>query len=439
MLKSIKDITKPLKHIRKILKCEIMDDLNQYKNKRTLFTQFTDESINELFLTSFYQFKNLELYVHFHKEKTYAYSIFKNNFAKYFTLYGIKQIQLDKKQLYPFIYQIMYDENPKINLEYINSVIKFLKDNKKYKGKYVVNLLFFKRKDVEFTIKDAKFLLDSKKSLNSLIIYNKSQRQKCTIASLFFNQNSLDFLNMMNFNKHLELNKRNKMFSQYRNFLFGKIDTSDHYKFMLYSSIVLFLLGARNNNDLDIYIDDLAKSNTYNIYSLIKDRLIENKIGDCDVSIKNTEHWPHYWDQWLDEWASLSEAKKFKYIIGKNDYHFYFLGIKIIGVNCDIQRRIARNRPRAIGDLIMLKRKFNMDIRIPRIPKDKTEFKNGKELNSEEIRKLLEDGWSFNRRLNEYSKKVPIVKKRFHDTIQWFIKKNYDEDVSMYYIKQLVK
>ena len=62
MLKSIKDITKPLKHIRKILKCEIMDDLNQYKNKRTLFTQFTDESINELFLTSFYQFKNLELY-----------------------------------------------------------------------------------------------------------------------------------------------------------------------------------------------------------------------------------------------------------------------------------------------------------------------------------------------------------------------------------------
>ena len=36
----------------------------------------------------------------------------------------------------------MYDENPKINIEYIGSVIKFLKDNKKYKGKYVVNLFF---------------------------------------------------------------------------------------------------------------------------------------------------------------------------------------------------------------------------------------------------------------------------------------------------------
>ena len=52
----------------------------------------------------------------------------------------------------------------------------------------------------------------------------------------------------------------------------------------------------------------------------------------------------------------------------------------------------------------MLKRKFNIDIRLPRIPKDKTIYKNSKELNRNEIKQLLEEGWSFNRKLNEYSK-----------------------------------
>ena len=439
MLKSLKDITKPIKKIRKLLNCQILDDINQYKNQRTLFTKFFDESINELFLAAYYHYPNLELYIQFHKEKTYAHSVFKTHFSKYFTLYGIKQIQLDKKQLYPFVYQALYDEKPNINLEYVNGVIKYLKENKKYKGKYIVNLLIFKRKPVEFKIKDVQFLMDSRKSLNNLIIYNKNLKQKCTIASMFFNKNSLDFLNIMKFNKFLEFKKKNTAFIKYRNFLFGEINTSDHYKFMLYSSIVLFLLGARQNNDLDIYIDDLAKAQTDNIYTKINKNLLDNAVGSCDVSIRKTKHWPHYWDNWLDKWASLCEAKEFKYIIGKNDYHFYFLGVKIIGIDCDVQRRVCRNRPRAIGDLIMLNKYFNMNIRLPRMPANKTEYKSCKGLNRKEIKELIEDDWKYNDELNECSKETPTDQKRFRDTVQWFLKKGYGEEMSIGYIKCLVK
>ena len=439
MLKSLKGLVKPIKKIRKLLTCQILDDINQYGNQKTLFTKFSDESINELFLTAYYHYPNLELYIQFHKEKTYAHSVFKKHFAKYFTLYGIKQIQLDKKQLYPFIYQVFYDENPKINLAYIDSVIKYLKENKKYKGKYIVNLLMFKRKPVEFTIKDAQFLMNSRKSLNNLIIYNKNSKQKCTIASLFFNSKSLDFLNIMKFNKFLEFMDKNRSFTKYRNFLFGEVNTADHYKFMLYSSIVLFLLGARQNNDLDIYIDDLAKSQTNNIYTKIKNNLLDNMVGECDVSIRKTKHWPHYWDNWLDKWAGMCEAKEFKYIIGKNDYHFYFLGVKIIGLNCDIQRRITRNRPRAIGDLIMLNKYYNMNVRLPKMPDNKVEYKSCSGLNRREIRKLIDEDWKYDEKLNECSKETPTDQKRFRDTIKWFLKKNYDEEMSIGYLKHLVK
>jgi hypothetical protein len=78
-------------------------------------------------------------------------------------------------------------------------------------------------------------------------------------ACLFFCESSLNFLEKQNFDYFLikDMERSKKMFLKYRKWLNNNIDYKHQSQFMLFSSVVLYLLGHRAINDIDLYIHSI--------------------------------------------------------------------------------------------------------------------------------------------------------------------------------------
>ena len=90
--------------------------------------------------------------------------------------------------------------------------------------------------------------------------------------------------------------------------------------------------------------------------------------------------------------------------MGDSKYHFYFLGVKIISLECDIIRRIERNRPRAIADLIALRKRYYFKIDIPSIPSKIKTYVSIVDKSEDEIRSYIHSGGV----LNEKNKEILV-------------------------------
>ena len=171
-------------------------------------------------------------------------------------------------------------------------------------------------------------------------------------------------------------------------------------QFMLFSSVILYLLGHRAMNDLDLYIHTIPED--------LQEKL--NELNDdsfkfIEFKVKNTSNWPTYWNIWLDEWARKCGAKYFEEILGNPKYHFYFLGIKIISLECDVERRLSRNRPRAVADLIALRKRYSYNVNIPPIPNLSIQYIKLDEKTKDEISELIRKG----AKLNEENKEICVT------------------------------
>jgi hypothetical protein len=200
---------------------------------------------------------------------------------------------------------------------------------------------------------------------------------------------------------------------------------------MLFSSIVLYILGFRPMNDLDmiVYKDygDFDKSERDAIDRLSDFPFIDN-------SVKGTSSWKHNWNSWLMKWSNLAGASSFDGIMYNNAKeqcnHFYYFGIKIIGVNVDIVRRIERNRPNSIADLIMMNHRIP-HIKIPRVPVSYNKYIPLNGLTAEDAVKHKEDGYVINSDTLDDGKPVELVcicktdKLRFKKTIINSLKHRY--------------
>jgi hypothetical protein len=191
------------------------------------------------------------------------------------------------------------------------------------------------------------------------------------------------------------------MFLKYRKWLNSNIENKYQFQFILFSSVVLYLLGHRLANDIDLYIhtspteivEKINELNTNKDYSFI------------EYKLKNSENWPNYWDEWLDKWAQKCGAKYFEEILANSKYHFYFLGVKVISLDCDIVRRLERNRPRAVADLIALRKRYQYRIDIPPIPDKLTKYISIVDKAEREINELINQGGI----LNEKNKEIMII------------------------------
>ena len=260
---------------------------------------------------------------------------------------------------------------------------------------------------VEAKFNDSKDELDVIEFSNPPIHTSKNRFDTYQTGCLYFCENSIKHLEYQDLNAFLApwMRKSRLMFLTVRNYIFNCFTCSNYQHIMLFSSIVLYILGFRPMNDLDMIVyKDHSQFDKPERDAV--DRLSEFPF--IDKSVKGTSSWKHNWNSWLMKWSNLAGASSFDDVLYDSNYHFYYFGIKIIGVNVDVIRRIERNRPNSIADLIMMNRRIPL-IKIPRVPVSYNKYIPLNGLTAEDAVKYKGEGYVINSDTIDDGKPVELV------------------------------
>jgi hypothetical protein len=372
--------------------------LNMIINNKKLIHNF-DDDIDNFILHALKCYDNLNSFVIFGKNKKDSYKYYIDNYSKDYSIYGIKYISLKSQLIHKIMYQLLF---PRMIIKTKNDLYNYIQEKynflHNYKDKEIdITILIICKKDLK-----KKYPLNDVIDENFCIYIPNTKEEICHVSSIFFSQTTINFIEKQNFDYFLikDMEPSKKMFLKYRKWLNNNVDMNNHSQFLLYSSVILYLLGHRPMNDLDLYIHDITKE----LQEKVNEFSTNSVFKYIDYSIKNTEKWPRHWDTWLDEWAQKCGAKYFEEILGNPKYHFYFLGVKIISLDCDVERRLQRCRPRAVADLISLRKRYSYSVNIPPINEISQQYVSIIDKSKVEIDELIKKGG----KINEKNKEVCI-------------------------------
>ncbi len=369
--------------------------INDIISKKKLIHEF-DDDIDDFILYAINYYDNLNNFVIFGLDKSTSYKYYTDNFKDDYSLYGIKHIRISSRLILKIMYQLLFTRfnfKTKYELEqYLTEEYPFLHN---FDKEFIdITILVVCKKNLK-----KKYPLNDIITDNYIIYIPNTKDAIWNCATIFFSNKTLQFLELQNFDYFLskDFDASKNMFIKYKEWLISNVPYNIQMQFMLFSSVVLYLIGNRAMNDLDLYIHT------------IPDEIIErtNQLKDnteynfIEYKIKNTSNWPDYWDSWLDKWANKCGAKYFEEILGNPRYHFYYLGVKIISLDCDIVRRTERGRPRAIADLIALRKRYPLPIHIPSINDKVIKYISIKDKTPDEIDQLIKEGGTLNNKNNE--------------------------------------
>jgi len=422
ILKIFDDIIKPLEETWEKLNYKnipMKNKLNMIINNKKLIHNF-DDDIDNFILHALKCYDNLNSFVIFGKNKKDSYQYYIDNYSKDYSIYGIKYISLKSQLIHKIMYQLLF---PRLIIKTKNDLYNYIQEKynflHNYKDKEIdITILIICKKDLK-----KKYPLNDVIGENFCIYIPNTKEEICHASSVFFSQTTLNFIEKQNFDYFLikDLEPSKKMFLKYRKWLNNNVDMNNHSQFLLYSSVILYLLGHRSMNDLDLYVHDISEE----LQEKVNEFSTNSVFNYIDYSIKNTEKWPRHWDTWLDEWAQKCGAKYFEEILGNPKYHFYFLGVKIISLECDIERRLQRCRPRAVADLISLRKRYSYSVNIPPINEISQQYISIIDKSKVEIDELIKKGGKINEKNKEvcveYNTDIP----KFINTIIYALHTRY--------------
>jgi len=381
ILQNKEALFQPIKDYWEYVGCKnihLFDEINKILNDNKLINHYNSHIDNACYHSiNYYDNINLMLFINLSKSKSYNYYV--QYLKDTHKIYGIKTMNISFQLLPKILYQIKYQhiDNYYDLMKNINEDYPFVE---KYNKEYIeINILFLINRQSNVYIPVHSLDLNND-DLQYISIYNRDNYQKKVISSIFYNENSIKFLELQNLQKILSKDFQSNLVEFHKiKEEFLKYDYFTQENIMICSSTILMLLGMRKNNDIDVYIDNVKNP----------DKLIHHfkSMSNLDFQVKNTEHWPIYWDKWLDEWAQKSGAKYFEEIVGFHEYHFHYCGIKFISIDVDIQRRITRRRPASCADIFMLNKIHNMNITMPTIPEKKNKLQSVEKLSEKEKKK----------------------------------------------------
>ncbi len=434
------------------LKCKNELTKIYLKNKLTkgnVITIFNEEE-DDLFLNAFRIYSDLHTFILFNKDKKSAFNDFyKEKYQKDYILYGIKEIELSKNNIINAFYQLLYYRHQlnHINdyLNYFDSYSTYFTDFKDIENNEMIKvsivILLPRKINTNF------YNMKEEANKDYLLYLPKNEEEQWICASLFFNKNSLDFLEKQDLKFYLKSDNK-KCWDKMNNFLTNiqkYVSIKDRHRTLFYSSTILYFLGHRANNDFDFMIfckeDDESFHQMLRTYELHENDLHknENSKGIYDFSYIHTqdkelrrEYYEEYYDKWAQEYGQTysTGVRKWEEIYAFGRHHMYYLGIKSTILSQDIIRRSMRNRPRGIADLIALRKRYGMKINIPKPPKTKETFYKVKDLSLEEKSKLLGKGGIISNKygFEEMCVEEPCDQNKFVKTISWALKERYNMD-----------
>ena len=402
ILKKFEDISIPTLEIwdrLNYMNIDAKNKLNYIISNKKLIHNF-DDDIDSIILYSLNYYDNLNLFVIFGKDKNNGYKYYSENYANDYSLYGIKHLRIKSSMILKIMYQLLFARmiiktKDELN-EYLKEHYSFIHE---YNREFMdITILFLCKKELDKKYPNEDVITD-----NFCVYIPNTKETIWNCACVFFCNGTLNFLEKQNFDYFLkkDFKPSKKMFLKYRKWLNSNIDNKYQFQFILFSSVVLYLLGHRLANDIDLYIH----TSPTEVIEKINELTINKDYSFIEYKLKNSENWPDYWDEWLDKWAQKCGAKYFEEILANSKYHFYFLGVKIISLDCDIVRRLERNRPRAVADLIALRKRYQYRIDIPPIPDKLTKYISTVDKTEREINELINQGGI----LNEKNKEVIVL------------------------------
>jgi hypothetical protein len=392
--------------------------INIVCNEKKKITDFS-VAIQEMVLHAVRGYSNLEVILSFHPSKELAMNYYREELSSHYHLWGFRKMDFQsddpkarQERIHKMMYQLLYPRNK--SKKYIREHWSMEEES----NEIFVYFLCKKRLDIDFW---------SDKT-TTLVFAPATVEERHITASIVFHDESWNMIRLQNFDylNTSEMAPSKEMYDTYREWLMRYISMDKQPFFMLYSSILFYFLGHRNINDMDLYIHSSKEEE--DIHEIVTETLT---FPFMDYSMKNTKKWPRYWNKWLDEWARMCGAKYFEDILCNPIYHFYYVGVKIISLHCDMKRRIYRNRPRAIADLISLRKRYGVSMVLPPIPQEMNEYVDVSEKTSEEIAVMLKEDCKYNHAFQEIVYVKSVDETQFLKTVQWALKERYRMTFSM--------
>jgi hypothetical protein len=272
-----------------------------------------------------------------------------------------RKLYTTNRQLNNIIYQIYTIENNNLFYKNINDNYELIKkklilDEKK--NKYKIYILFI-NKDNNIYINKSDILYENENNIYELI-------------SLFLGIESLNFMKYQRLDRIYEYMSNNKSdikqgfeyLSKY-NEIIKKLNWIDKEKYILFSGIILNLLGTTYTLDIDLLV--IASEENKDYFNKI-DNILNEDFYDYHVLL-NDKTWYKkneillYQKKWLTYiLPRLGGAEDIFDVFANPKHHFYYNGIKCISINITIQRLISRISTTSIPDLIMLNKINNVKL-----------------------------------------------------------------------------
>lgn len=279
-----------------------------------------------------------------------------------YTLYAYKEVKLTGKGAMSLLYQLeSLDPHNITYKDFEKSIEKLGWEN--IEDKHRVRVLVVELEQMNDVNK-----LD--KELRTMIInfhLTKYFIQSVEIAQIYFNQNSIDFLERQDLKRHLGISFRKcrTFLNSFKKWLLKNCSLVDKDRFLVLSGCMLYTHGLRSCTDLDMFISPYPVPMGDELTRKVEKYLIneKKKLPFIDAYSPNLK-WLDFWGEWHPKWASDFGAKNMLETIHNPKYHFYFMGVKFIILEAEISRRNLRSRPSAIADLIMMDKLMGIKIDI---------------------------------------------------------------------------
>jgi hypothetical protein len=456
LIKKASDLLNGIESNYSDLKCK--DNLtyiylkNKLNSKTNVITTFNYEE-DDLFLNAIRIYRDLNTLILFNKDKKCAFQDFyKQKYNKDYILYGIKEIELSKSNVMKAFYQLLYYRHQMNHINdynaYFDSYSEYFTDFTKldHNDLIKISVLILLPRKVNHSI----YTLKEEANHDYLLYIPKNDEEQWICASLFFNKNSLDFLEKQDLKFYLKSDNKNywNKMNDFLSHIHKYVPINQRHRTLFYSSTLLYFLGHRPNNDFDFMI--FCDENDDSFHQMLREfELHENKLhkdenskGIYDFSYVNTKdkelkrgYYEDYYDVWAQTYGQTHSAgvTKWEEIYAFGKHHMYFLGMKSTILPQDIIRRQMRNRPRGIADLIALRKRYGMKINIPKPPKTKEVFYKVKDLSLEKKAELLRkngvisDTYGF----EEIKVEEACDQDKFVKTIVWALKERYNMDFTI--------
>ena len=264
-------------------------------------------------------------------------------------LYAIKKITLSPKAAKSLLYQYYVDSDQQIESIGWN--------DEKSKDFYILIYEHLGKGKISDIIK------------NSDIHVNDYPHQSIEYAQILLNNQSLQFLEEQRLDRIKT--KSQVLFNQYKNWLYQNIGLKDQIRFILYSSVVLFAYGIRENNDIDGYILEKPSNKDFEkkVDQYLLDEKSKNFLEYTDFVMKGSKKWADYWGKYLDCVSREAGIKNFDEVILNPNYHFYFMGMKFIPIKLEYIKRQYKSKSFAYANLYMIKELLGKNYQLPKILK----------------------------------------------------------------------